>query len=84
MTTGKIAEAFFAITKRLGYVDSPANNVSGQPEVAKKVGNAFFDYMIASIYDCDWEGYTELQLEGIAALMRDFQTAVENGLINIE
>jgi len=81
MTTGKILGYFDAILKKCGYVHDPSYNLSDKPEVARLLGKAFFDYMVASNYDCDWEGYSELELQGVSAMMRDFQTAVENGLI---
>lgn len=80
-TTKSICEDFTKVLARCGYKHDPSYNLGDKPEVARQLGKAFFDYMVASIYDCDWEGFNTLDLQGIAHLIQDFRTAVENGLI---
>jgi hypothetical protein len=77
-----INQDFDAVLKACGYVHDSSYNLSDKPEVACKLGKAFFDYMIASIYDTSWEGYPTRELVGVEALMRDFKTAVEHGLLS--
>lgn len=69
--TVQIAEAFRQILAECGYKDTPANSLEGQPEVAQKLGNLVMDYMIASMYDMNWEGYPTKDLVGVHAFMAD-------------
>lgn len=76
-----IREQFDAILKSCGYVHDPSYNLGDKPEVARKLGTAFFDYMVASIYDTDWEGYSNLEVLAVSYLMQDFKIACDHGLI---
>lgn len=74
----RINKSFLAILARVGYKENGSHNMDTQPkEVAEKLGKAVFDYLTASIYDTDWEGFTEEDLEGIDAFMYDLALSVE-------
>jgi len=75
----QLTRAFHGIMSTLGVPDlGPSYNMDTYPkEVAEKLGRQFFDYMVASIYDMNWEGYLEEELEGVAAFIVDLERSVK-------
>jgi len=54
--------------------------VAPEDEPAEVLGRKLWDYMTASVYDMDWEGYPDSDLEGVRAFMADFAVALKAGL----
>jgi hypothetical protein len=47
----------------------------------EKIGHVFKEHTIATIVDCNWEGYQESERVAIVRYWEDILTAVENGLL---
>lgn len=63
------------ILEMCGYVHTASYQI--EPEPARQLGESFYDYMVATIYDSDWEGYTPSEVEGIQALFEDWARYVD-------
>lgn len=68
-----IHKAFETLTKAPVSVDE-----TDEDTLEEKLGNLFRDYMVGSVYDTDWEGFTNSELEGIRALLEDMVLFKEN------
>lgn len=78
-TKDSISHTVEEIWKSLGYVHDGSYNISPQPGMAQKLGEVWFDYLVASTYDTEWEGFEEAELDVIRRLLDDFRLFVENG-----
>lgn len=77
----KIEKHFTSIITRSGYNYDGANNLDTQdPEVAIKLGKLFYDYLVGSIYDTSWEGFSYQEQKAIAELLSDMDEAQRAGL----
>lgn len=75
-----IADGFKTILRTVGYVQDGMYNLDSQRhEVAILLGKGLFNYLVASIYDCDWEGFSADDLRGVSAFLTDLALAFENG-----
>ncbi|KKK58863.1 hypothetical protein LCGC14_3040140 [marine sediment metagenome] len=70
-----IHDHFMSIAVRAGYKENGTYNLEKDPETAQVIGNLFFDYMVASVFDTTWEGFTDQDLESIGSLIRDMDVA---------
>ena len=52
-----------------------------EDSVKLELGDLLVEYMVGSIYDCDWEGFSSSELGGIRSLMFDMKLNKESGLI---
>ena len=75
-----IHDHFETITTGAGYTHDGSYNLASQEQVAQKLGNLFFDYMVASVFDTSWEGFSDQELEGVRALLEDMNIAQKAGL----
>lgn len=44
---------------------------------AQRLGHYVFDYMLAAMFDCNWEGFNDAELWGIKVLLRDMAIGAE-------
>lgn len=51
-------------------------------EAAQRLGHFVFDYMLAAMYDCNWEGFNDEELWGIKVLLRDMAIGAEAEIIH--
>jgi hypothetical protein len=77
-SVSEITGRFYTILGRLGYKEDSTYNMTSQPEVAKNLGLLLYDYMVATIYDCSFEGWSEQELQGFYALLKDMDTFQKN------
>ena len=76
-----IHDQFEIIINRLDYVHNGLYNLDSQEDkVAQSLGRLFFDYMIGSMYDVSWEGFSNPELKVIGTLLEDMAVAQEAGL----
>ena len=74
-----IHDHFDKIVTQSGYDHDGCYNLDTQtPVVAESLGRLFFDYMVASVYDMSWEGFSDQELESIGRLLEDMAVAQKN------
>ncbi len=78
-TEQTIHDQFTVIINRTGYDHDGSYNMDSQDDkVAQSLGRLFFDYFIGSMYDTGWEGYSDQELEAVAALVTDMAVAQDH------
>ncbi len=74
-----IHDHFETITIQSGYKSDGSYNLDSQTTlVAQSLGRLFFDYMVASIFDMSWEGFSDQEIEVIGRLLEDMVVAQKN------
>ena len=74
-----IHDQFTRIIDRTGYDHNGTYNLDCQTElVAQALGRLFFDYFIGSMYDTQWEGFTDQELKVIGSLVTDMAVAQDH------
>ncbi len=72
----QIEEHFRSLIDRAGYNHDGCYNLdTNDPTVASGLGKFLFDYLVGSIYDVEWEGFTDQDVEVIEHLLSDMVEA---------
>ena len=74
-TPEPISSAWSDITKYLLIKEGSGYNLADKGY--ERLGQYVWDYMTASICDMNWEGYNDVQLHGIKALLKDMAIGAE-------
>lgn len=76
--TKALGDAWAAIETKLELPDfGPSYQIDQKG--AAVLGKLMYDYMLATIYDCNWEGYVGGDVQGIKALFNDIYLFADNG-----